>query len=117
MAMERRGGQDVPLPQQIRISEHAEERMLERGVIAYDLFEILLNSPYLRWDDEERDRSSTTTAATRRLRMTGRGLQPRLLTVILEPPDEDGMSVVVTVFDADPADQRRYRAFRRRRAT
>ena len=74
MATERWGGEDVPFPQQLRISEHAEERMLQRGVIAYDLFEILLGSPHIRWDDAERDRTMAT--APRRLRMTGRGLQP-----------------------------------------
>ena len=111
MVFERQYGAEAPLPLQLRISEHAEERMSERDVIAADLFEILLGDPCIRWDGEQTE----PPPEPRRLRMTGRGLQRRLLTAILEAPDEGGLSVVVTVFDADPTDERRYRAFKRRR--
>lgn len=90
--------------------------MSERGVIVDDLFEILLGDPCIRWDGEQGGMRTEPATEPRSLRMIGRGLQRRLLTVIIEPPDEGGLSVVVTVFDADPTDERRYRAFQRRRS-
>ena len=115
MVLERQHGAEAPFPLHLRISEHAEERMSERDVIVDDLFEILLDDPCIQWDGEQGGMRTELMPEPRRLRMIGRGLQRRLLTVILEPPDEGGLSVVVTVFDADPTDERRYRAFKRRR--
>ena len=81
-----------------------------------DLTAILRNNPLIEWQDAEYplQQPSTEPSGSSRLRMTGRGLQPRLLTAIIEEPNEDGFALVVTVFDADQADRRRYRRHRRR---
>ena len=91
--------------------------MWERDIVPEDLTAILRNDPLIERQHEERSpgESALGSGESVRLRMTGRSLQPRILTVILEEPDEDGFSVVVTVFDADAADQRRYRRHRQRR--
>lgn len=111
MVQESPADQPPPFPRNLAISEHAEDCMWERDVIAADLFAILHGRPLIRWDIEKAD--PRAAAGPHRLRMTGISLQRRLLTVILELPDENGQSVVVTVFDADSADERRYRAARR----
>jgi len=91
--------------------------MWERGIVPEDLTAILRNDPLIEWQDGEHspDRPSPESGGSPRLRMTGRSLQSRLLTAILEEPNEDGVAIAVTVFDADPAEQRRYRRYRRRR--
>ena len=88
MALERQHGAEAPFPLHLSISEHAEERMSQRDVIAADLFEILLGDPYIQWDGEQAEPPPEPP----RLRMTGSGLQRRLLTVIFEAPDEGGLS-------------------------
>ena len=90
--------------------------MWERSVVPEDLTAILRNDPLIEWQDGEHPlhQPSSESGSSSRLRMTGRGLQPRLLTAILEEPNEDGFAIVVTVFDADQADRRRYRRHRRR---
>ena len=116
MAFERRGRGALPRPRHFTISPHAEDRMWERGIVPEDLTAILRNDPLIEWQDGEHspDRPSSESGGSPRLRMTGRSLQPRLLTAILEEPNEDGFAIVVTVFDADLAEQRRYRRHRRR---
>lgn len=117
MALNRQGDGPPPHPQHFAISPHAEDRMWERDIVSDDLTAILRNDPLIEWQDEERPpgESALGSGGAIRLRMTGRSLQPRVLTAILEEPDEDGFSVVVTVFDANTADQRRYRRHRQRR--
>ena len=99
---------DEPLlPRYLSISAHAELRMIERDVLTADLFAVRRDDPLLEW---QRGGDGL------RIRMIGVDLQRRLLTVILDLPDEDRMSAVITVFDASEADQRRYRRHKRRRS-
>ena len=117
MAPDWQSGTPPPRPRHFDISLHAEDRMWERGIMPEDLTAILRDDPLIEWQDEERPPAEALPRSSEpfRLRMTGRGMQPRVLTAILEAPDEDGFSAVITVFDADPADQRRYRRHKQRR--
>ena len=108
---------EPPLPNYFIISAHAELRMIERDVLTADLFAVRRGDPLIEWQpDDGAESQDAPPGSGRRVRMIGFDLQRRLLRVILESPNEDGFSVVVTVFDASEADRRRYRRYRRRRS-
>ena len=89
--------------------------MIERDVLTADLFAVKRGDPPIEWQpDDGGESQEAAPGGGRRVRMIGFDLQGRLLRVILESPNEDGFSVVVTVFDASEADRRRYHRHRRR---
>ena len=114
--MEPNHPREPPLPKYLVVSAHAESRMIERDVLTADVLAVRRADPLLEWQTEDGGENQQAAGrGERRIRMIGVDLQRRLLRVILESPDADGFSVVVTVFDASETDRRRYRRHRQRR--
>lgn len=90
---------------------HAVDRMLDYGIGVRDIHAVLRDNPVRvrQKAKEEWREGSGFRMRPPRLRVIGRGAGPRVLTLIIEGPDEKGRWHIVTVFPtSNAADLGRY---------
>ncbi len=87
-------------PDLLRVTAHAQDRMAAHGIHVDDLHAVyrddparIPQKPKVEWRE-----GSGRRIRPRRLRVVGRDAQHRLLTLIIEGPDERGVTSLVTVF-------------------
>lgn len=86
-----------PIPRTIRISHESRRKLAERGLEFEDAEFAFDHRPFLSWQPS-RKRPPEEGPGTRpgRWVMIGRGLDEDIVTFVLEAPDADGESAVVT---------------------
>ena len=87
---------------ELEIGDAALDKLWGHSVREHEVWQIFYEHPVLMWQEpseEERDDGSWRIRP-RRILMIGRTRSRRLLTIVLELPDEEGVAEVVTGFDA-----------------
>lgn len=102
----------------LSVNDATENKLAGRGLTIEDAFGVLDDAPrYFRQRaGAQPGPSGAIVERPARLRMVGRTASGRLLTFIIEYPDEAGCSHVVTGWPADSDEQARYRQARGGRA-
>ena len=111
-------GGDRPRPTEgLTISESGKTKIAERGYRLEDAQMVWERSPLWVWQGSQlyRDESGRIRGQRPRWRMVGRGPGGVILSVIIELPGANGMSEVVSIYEASPTDQSRYHEWARRR--
>lgn len=86
----------------LRVSENVSDKLWDHGVEDHEAWEVLWGQPVFRRQeprDEIRDDGSLRRSPARLL-MIGRTRAGRLLTIVLEFLDANGICAVVTAFDS-----------------
>ena len=91
----------------LSVTAHAEDRMLAHDVHADDLRAVYRDDPILisQKPKVEWREGSGRGIRPRRLKVIGRDARHRLLTLIIEAPDNRGAARLVTVFPTDNDDE------------
>ena len=86
-----------PRPRTLRISDESRRKLTERGIEFEDAEFAFKHRPILNWQlSQERPLEEGPGARPGRWVMVGRGLEKDIVTFVLEAPDTDGESEVVT---------------------
>ena len=96
-------------------TDHAVDRMRDHAIDDADIRAILRDNPVLMHQKAKSEWREGSGFRVRppRLKMIGRGVGPRLITLIIEGPDGRGRWHIVTVFPTSTAnDVNRYRRSR-----
>lgn len=98
------------------LSPTADRKLLSHGLSPRDAEEVLDDSPRFMWADQEDRRrgGDPVPEQPRRIRMIGWNKRRQMLTVILDPPDGEGRSLVITGYPSGRRDRERYRQAGRR---
>lgn len=98
------------------VSPTADRKLDYHGLRARDAEEVLDDAPRFIWADHggRQHSGSPASAQPRRLKMIGWTKRRQMLSVILEPPDGEGRSLVITGYPSGRRDRERYRQARQR---
>ena len=90
--------------------EAAEDEMARHGMSGWDAQDVFDGSPrfFRQPGKEEMDASGRWRMRPDRIKMVGPDAGSRMLTFVLEYPDSDGLSQVVTGWPADKKERARY---------
>lgn len=98
-----------PRPRSLGISDDSEAKLASRGMSLDDAEFALKHRPAWTWQrSKKRPGDEGSGERPGRWVMTGRGLQNDFVTFVLEAPDRDGLSRVVTGWLATEEEWKRY---------
>ena len=98
-----------PRPRYLGISDDSVAKLAERGIAFEDARFALAHRPILNWQpSHERPPEEGAGIRPGRWVMIGRGVEGDIITFVLDAPDEDGESQVVTGWTATTDEQELY---------
>ena len=105
-----------PTPRELRITLRSTEKLEERGLSFDDALAVFERDPEWVWQKPEPrvDNDLIEGFQPGRWRMIGRGGDGRVIMFLVTPANVDGVSWVVTGYEAPGRDRARYNQRRRR---